>query len=109
MAKGSTKIEKPYTKTQLLKALSEQTGLTRQQVQSVFDALTEIMAKELGRRGPKVFKLLDLVKFTVVRKPATPERKGINPFTGEEMIIKAKPARNVVRARALKKRKDMVK
>ncbi len=108
MAKGLTKIEKPYTKAQLLRALAEETGLTRQQVQAVFDALTEIMAKELGKRGPKVFKLIDLVKFTVVRKPATPQRKGINPFTGEEIIIKAKPARNLVRARALKKLKDMV-
>jgi nucleoid DNA-binding protein len=108
MAKGSTKIEKPYTKAQLMSALAEQTGLTRKQVESVFEALTELMASHLGKRGPKVFKLGDLVKFTVVRKPATRERKGVNPFTGEEIIIKAKPARNVVRARPLKKLKDMV-
>jgi len=108
MAKKSTKIEKPYTKAQLMKALAEKTGLTRQQVQSLFDALNELIASQLGKRGPKVFKLADLLKITVVRKPAQPARKGINPFTGEEIMIKAKPARNVVRVRPLKKLKDMV-
>jgi nucleoid DNA-binding protein len=48
------------------------------------------------------------MKIEVKRKPATKARKGINPFTGEETIFKAKPARNVVRIRALKKVKDMV-
>jgi nucleoid DNA-binding protein len=43
-----------------------------------------------------------------VRKPATKEREGINPFTKEKIIIKAKPARNVIRARPLKKLKQMV-
>jgi nucleoid DNA-binding protein len=48
------------------------------------------------------------MKIKVVRKPATKSRKGINPFTGEAMIFKAKPARNVVKVLALKALKDMV-
>jgi nucleoid DNA-binding protein len=48
------------------------------------------------------------MKITVKRKPATKARKGINPFTGEEMMFKAKPARNVIKVRPLKKLKEMV-
>ncbi len=48
------------------------------------------------------------MKLTVLRKPATKARKGINPFTGEETTFKAKPARNVVKIRPLKNLKDMV-
>jgi hypothetical protein len=48
------------------------------------------------------------MKLVVQRKPATKARRGINPFTGEETIFKAKPARNVVKIRPLKNLKDMV-
>jgi len=48
------------------------------------------------------------MKINVVRKPAMPERKGINPFTKEETIFKAKPAKNVVKVVPLKGLKDMV-
>jgi nucleoid DNA-binding protein len=48
------------------------------------------------------------MKVVVVRKPATKARKGINPFTKQETMFKAKPARNVVKIRALKALKDMV-
>jgi len=54
-----------------------------------------------------VFNLPGLLKVMVVRKPATEARKGINPFTGQETIFKAKPARNVVKIRPLKGLKDM--
>jgi nucleoid DNA-binding protein len=49
-----------------------------------------------------------LMKIKVVKKPAVPARKGVNPFTGEEMMFKAKPARNVVKVTPLKALKDMV-
>jgi hypothetical protein len=38
----------------------------------------------------------------VVKKPATKEHKGINPFTGQETVFKAKPARKVIKARPAK-------
>jgi len=49
-----------------------------------------------------------MMKVTVQRKPATKARKGINPFTKEPTIFKAKPARNVVKVRPMKGLKDLV-
>ncbi len=103
--KGNTK---PLTKTEIRTQISEITGLTKKDVASVFDALTEVVSKSLGKRGPKVFSVPGLVKFKVVHKKAKKARKGANPFTGEEMMFKAKPACNVVKARPLKALKDMV-
>ena len=77
-------------------------------VACVFDGLTGMIKKDLGKRGPKTFAVPGLAKIKVVRKPSTRARKGINPFTGEETMFKAKPARNVVKVRALKNLKDMV-
>ena len=50
-----------------------------------------------------------LMKVTVVQKPAVAARMGINPFTKQEQMFKAKPARRVVKIRALKALKDMAK
>lgn len=100
--------KKPRTKSQILSDIAEETGLTRKEVQSVFDAMSGLIKKDLGRRGPGAFTVPSLMKIKVVRKPATKARKGINPFTGEETTFKAKPARNVVKVQALKALKDMV-
>ena len=99
---------KPMSKTEILNALAEGTDLTKKQVGGVLDELAALIGKNLGKRGPGVFNVPGLMKITVVRKPATPERQGINPFTGEETTFKAKPARNVVKIRPLKALKDMV-
>lgn len=107
MAKTKGKA-KPLTKTEIRTQISEITALTKKEVASVFDALTEVVGKSLGKRGPKVFSFPGLVKFKVVHKKAKKARKGVNPFTGEEMMFKAKPACNVVKARPLKALKDMV-
>ncbi|MHC4995831.1 MAG: HU family DNA-binding protein, partial [Planctomycetota bacterium] len=64
--------------------------------------------KNLKKSGPQTFTIPGLAKIVVQRKPATRARKGINPFTGEETVFKAKPARNVVKVRPLKGLKDMV-
>ena len=99
---------KPMTKTEIVTALAEGTGLTKKEIVGVFDELSTLMGKNLGRRGPGVFNLPGLMKVKVVRKPATKARKGINPFTKEETVFKAKPARNVVKVLPLKALKDMV-
>jgi nucleoid DNA-binding protein len=99
---------KPRTKSEIYRELSEKTGLTRKQVVEVFDEMSGMIKKDLGKRGPGVFTVPGLLKVKVVRKPATKARKGTNPFTGEEMMFKAKPARNVVKATPLKALKDMV-
>jgi nucleoid DNA-binding protein len=100
--------KKPMNKTEILAALSEATGLTKQQVGGLFDELTALMGKNLDNEGPGVFAIPGLLQVKVVRKPATEECKGINPFTKEEMVFKAKPAKNVVKIIALKGLKDMV-
>ena len=67
-----------------------------------------LIGNNLGEQGPGEFSIPGLMKIKVVRKPATPERQGINPFTKEETVFKAKPARNVVKVLPLKGLKDMV-
>jgi nucleoid DNA-binding protein len=105
---NATNGKKASSKSEVFRELSEKTGLSRKQVGSVFEALGDAIGKDLSKRGPGVFVIPGLLKLKVVRKPATKEREGTNPFTGEKMIFKAKPARNVVKALALKKLKQMV-
>lgn len=102
------KAEKPRSKSEVMTEIAENAGLTRKQVVGVFDALNTMVAMDLQKTGPQVFTLPGMAKFTVQRKPATKARKGINPFTGEETMFKAKPARNVVKIRPLKALKDQV-
>ena len=99
---------KPMTKSEIVSGIADATGLTKKQVRSVFEAMAGQVKKNLGSRGPGAYTVPGLMKLVVVRKPATPARKGINPFTGQETMFKAKPARNVVKIRPLKNLKDMV-
>ena len=107
--KKATASKKPMTKSEILTALAETNGFTKKEVAGLFDELASLIGKNLGSRGPGVFTIPGLSKIKVVRKPARKARKGINPFTGEETIFKAKPARNVVKITPLKGLKDMVK
>jgi nucleoid DNA-binding protein len=104
MAKGNK--SKARTKSEVFGALADEAGVTRKQVAGVFDGLAGLLKKDL--RGPGIFTVPGLMKVTVVKKPATKARKGINPFTGQEIMIKAKPARKVVKVRPLKNLKAMV-
>lgn len=99
---------KARTKSEVYGGLAEANDLTRKQVTALFDDLANMIKKDLGKRGPGLFTVPGLMKIKVVRKPATKARKGTNPFTGEEMMFKAKPARNVVKVLALKNLKSMV-
>jgi len=99
---------KPMTKSEIVSGIAEATGLTKKQVGSVFEAMAGQIQKSLGRNGPGAYTVPGLMKLLVLRKPATKARKGINPFTGEETMFKAKPARNVVKIRPMKSLKDMV-
>lgn len=100
--------KKPMTKTEIVASLSEATELTKQQVTGLFDELAKLIEKNLSDEGPGEFAIPGLMKIKVVRKPATEERKGINPFTKEETVFKAKPASNAVKIVPLKGLKDMV-
>ena len=103
-----TAVKKPMTKSAIVEEIAQNTELTKKQVSSVFDELSVLIERHIKKRAPGQFTLPGLMKMEVKRKPATRSRKGINPFTGEETIFKAKPARNVVKIRPLKKVKDMV-
>jgi nucleoid DNA-binding protein len=99
---------KPMSKTEIVAALSQATELTKQQVTGLLDELGKLIASNLKEDGPGVFTMPGLMKIHVVRKPATPEREGVNPFTKEPTVFKAKPAKNVVKIAVLKGLKDMV-
>ena len=94
------------TKSEVLAQISQDTGLSRKQVDAVFDSLNGVMRKSLRRNG--LFTLPGLMKLKVVAKPATKAREGVNPFTGEKMTFKAKPASKKVRVLPLKSLKEMV-
>ena len=108
MAKKKAAPAKAMTKTEVLNALAEGTGLSKKEVDGVLTELGTLIGKNLGKKGPGVFNVPGLLKVKVIRKPATKARKGINPFTKEETVFKAKPARNVVKVQPLKALKDMV-
>ncbi len=105
----ATTTKKPPTKSEIYAKIVEDTGLTRKDVAAVFDSLNGQIKKNLGGRGgPGLFTVPGLLKMRVVKKKATKARKGVNPFTGEEMMFKAKPASKVVKVSPLKGLKDMV-
>jgi nucleoid DNA-binding protein len=104
----STSTNKPLTKTEVVSAMADATGLTKQQVNTFFDEMLNLISSNLKDGGPGVFSIPGLFKVKVSRKPAEPERTGIDPFTKQERVFKAKPARSVVKVSALKKLKDSV-
>jgi nucleoid DNA-binding protein len=110
MAKAKSKPSAPkkLTKSALLQAVVDAVGesTSRKEVKAILDSLTEIGHKELKKNG--VFVLPGFAKFIVVKKPARPARKGINPFTKEPTTFAAKPASKAVRARAVKAIKEAV-
>lgn len=100
---------KKLTKTQVIAELSELTELSKKEVASVFDALSDLIGKQLiGRGSPGEVVVPGLVKLVTVKKAATKKREGINPFTKEPITIAAKPASKKVRVTVLKALKDIV-
>jgi DNA-binding protein HU-beta len=94
------------TKSEIVAQICKDADLSRKQVAAVFDSLNGIVRKSL--RGAGLFTLPGLLKMKVVKKPATPAREGINPFTKEKVMFKAKPASKKVRVLPLKNLKDFV-
>ncbi len=102
------KAAKAMTKTEVYNALAEATNLTKKEVGCVFDSLSDLIGKELGKKGPGVFTVPGLMKLKTAIKPAVPAGMRRNPFTGEEKMMPAKPASTRVKATPLKRLKDMV-
>lgn len=105
--KKLTAVKEPLTKSGIVKAIMDSTCLAKKDVVGVLDSLGCLIELHVKSRGPGKFVMPGLLKITVVKKPARPARKGINPFTGEEVMFKAKPAHKVVKVKALRKLKDM--
>ena len=110
VAKAAPAVVKAITerqnKTQMLQQIADSTELSKKQVQAVLDELTNIIEGHIKKKGVGEFVLPGLLKITTVKKPATKARKGINPFTKEEVTFKAKPASISVKVRPLKKLKE---
>ncbi|BCE03121.1 HU family DNA-binding protein [Marinicellulosiphila megalodicopiae] len=107
MTKKTTAIKEKYTKTQIIAEIAENTELSKKEVTAVLDELGELMERHIKKRSVGEFTLPGLLKVVTVKKPAVKARKGINPFTGEETMFKAKPASTAVKIRPLKKLKEM--
>jgi nucleoid DNA-binding protein len=107
-ATGEKASTKPATKTEVYGALADKSGLSRKQVASVFEALHDLLGKELGKKGPGLFTIPGMFKVKVVHKPATKARPGFNPATKQPIMIKAKPARKVLKVLPLKAIKDLI-
>ena len=108
MAKKTSPIAAAMTKSQLMTSIAESTKLPKKSVAAVVESLCEHIVRHLKPKGAGKFTLPGTAKFTGVNKPARKARKGVNPFTGEEIMIKAKPASRGVRIRPLKALKDQV-
>ena len=102
-----TPVKDPMTKSAMVAEIAQKTELSNKQISAVLDELGVLIERHIKKGGPGQITLAGLMKIEVKRKPATKARKGINPFTGQETVFKAKPARNVVKIRPLKKVKDM--
>lgn len=106
--RSAVSVKTPFTKSQILNHLADGTELKRKDVVAVFDGLHELLEGHLSKKGPGEFNFIGLLKFRVIHKPPTKARPGINPFTGQPTVFPAKPARNVLKVRPLKKLKEIV-
>ncbi len=104
---AKTTAPKPLSKSEIPNGLAERTGMSRKEVGTVVEALEELIKDNISA-GPGVFNLPGLLKIYVHTRPASKERMGRNPATGEEMVIKARPETKVVKARPLKKLKELI-
>jgi len=104
--KAAPAIRGKMTKSQIMASIAESTGLSKKQVGDVMGELESLIERSIKKRGAGEFTLPGLMKITTVKKPARKARKGINPFTGEETVFKAKPASIAVKVRPLKKMKE---
>jgi nucleoid DNA-binding protein len=100
-------VKEPLTKGGIVRAIMDMTGIAKKDAVSVLEALGTVIELHVKSRGPGKFTLPGLLKINVVKRAAKPARKGINPFTGEEIMFKAKPAHKVVKIKALRKLKEM--
>ena len=103
---AATPVKSVLSKSALIHHLAGTTGAAAKDVRAVISALEETIRGSISRKGPRTFVLPGILKITAVAVPAKKARKGINPFTGEPTVFKAKPATVKVKVRPMKKLKD---
>lgn len=101
-------IKEQLSKKGIIDTITTATNLGKKDVVSVLDCFAQVIERHVKSGGPGIFVLPGMLKISVVKKPARPARKGVNPFTGEEIMIKARPACKAVKIKPLKKLKEMV-
>lgn len=99
-------VKESLSKTALAQHIAAQTSVEPKYVKAVLAALENTILGSLNKKGAGAFVLPGLLKLDVVKVPAKPKRKGIDPFTKQERVFAAKPATVKVKVRALKKLKD---
>ena len=104
--KKAPALKDKMTKSQIVASLADSTDLSKKQVNAVLDELNTLIERSIKKRSVGEFTIPGVMKITTVKKPARKARKGINPFTGEETVFKAKPASIAVKIRPLKKLKE---
>merc|ERR1719463_716568 len=97
---------KAMTTSAAYRAVSETTGVKARDVKGAVEAYLNVAATQVKKSG--VFKLGGALNLKLKTKPARPARKGVNPFTKEPCVFKAKPASKTVKAFAMKKLKDLI-
>lgn len=105
-AKKLPTVKEALTKGGVIKTITDVTNVSRKDVSAVLDCLNQLIERHVKTGGPGKFVMPGLMKIVVIKKPATKAREGVNPFTGEKMMFKAKPARRVIKIRALKSLKE---
>merc|ERR1711977_482309 len=97
---------KAMTASAAYRTVSETTGVKARDVKGALEAYVSLVATQVKKTG--AFKLGGALNLKLKKKPARPARKGVNPFTKEPCVFKAKPASKTVRALAMKKLKEMI-
>lgn len=106
-ARKATAVRERFSKTEIVNELAINSGLNRKQVGIVLDELAILISRHVKKRSVGEFILAGLIKITTAKRPAKKARKAVNPFTGEMVNFKAKPASTAVKVHALKGLKDM--
>jgi nucleoid DNA-binding protein len=100
---------KKQTKSEILKVIADETGLSSKAIKEVFIATANLLKSHLMKRGSGEFIMPELgMKIVRKIKAATKKRSGRNPTTGESIIIPAKPKREVIRIKPLKSLKEVI-
>ena len=109
-AKKLSAIKQKFTKTAILAELADKTELSKKQVQSVLDELSDLIQRHVKKGSAGEFTMPGLLKIKTVIKPARKARKGVpNPFKpGELMDIAAKPKSTKIKVLPLKGLKEFV-